>query len=262
MTNTVTVDVNAHVASVVLNRPDKMNAVNLDMFAELSALGERIASDRGIRAVVVSGAGDNFCAGIDTSIFAAGQAIGGKMMVPQEASPANLFQRAAWVWRELPIPVICAIHGAAFGAGLQIALGADIRYASPAAKLAIMESKWGLIPDMAITVTARDVIPLDRIKELAYTARVVLAEEALQLGLITQMHDDPLAAAEATAAAIASKSPDAVRAMKTLFDEAWSAPVDVALAREAELQIGVMSGANQREAVLANIEKRSPEFSD
>lgn len=262
MTSTVSVDVNAHVASVLLNRPDKMNAVNLDMFAELGEMGERLAADASIRVVVVSGAGDNFCAGIDTSIFGDGQAISGDMMAPQSPSPANLFQRAAWVWRELPVPVICAIHGVAFGAGLQIALGADIRIAAPTARFSIMESKWGLIPDMAITATARNVIPLDRLKELALTGRVVAADEAQRIGLVTQVHEEPLAAAQATASAIAGRSPDAVRAMKTLFDEAWDAPVAAALAREAELQMAVMGGPNQREAVLANLQKRAPEFSN
>ncbi len=263
MGSTVSVDIDAHIANVTLNRPDKMNAVSLEMFSELGEVGSRIAADRSVRAVVLSGAGDNFCAGIDTAIFGReGKGIDVAAMSPQAPSPANLFQRAAWVWREVPVPVICSIHGVAFGAGMQIALGADIRYAAPDARFCVMEAKWGIIPDMAISATARGVVPLDRIKELAFTARVVSAVDAFRLGLVTQVHDDPLAAARTVAEEIAAKSPSAVRAMKQLFDSGWDAPVADALALEARLQSGLLGGENQREAVLANIEKRAPNFSD
>ena len=263
MAGTVAVDVDAHIARVTLNRPDKMNAINPEMFAELGETGQQLSADKSIRVVVLNGAGDNFCAGIDTSAFSAdGLAAGPESMAPQSPSPANLYQRAAYVWREIPVPVICAVHGVAFGGGAQIALGADIRYAAPTARFSIMESKWGLIPDMAITTTARNVIPLDRVKELAYTARVIDAQEAASVGFITAVHEAPLEAALATAEVIAGRSPDAIRGMKALFDGAWTAPVDEALALEARLQIGVMGGTNQREAVLANMEKRAPNFVD
>ena len=263
MGSTVSVDIDAHVANVKLNRPDKMNAVSLEMFAELAEVGDRISADKSVRVVVLSGSGDNFCAGIDTSIFAAGgRGIEASMMAPQAPSPANVFQRAAYVWREVPIPVICAIHGVAFGAGMQIALGADIRYASPDAKLSIMEAKWGIIPDMAISTTARNIAPLDRIKELAYTARVIGAPEALRIGLITQVHNEPLKAACSVAEEISLRSPNSVRAMKQLFASGWSAPEAESLGLEARLQSELLGGENQREAVLANIEKRKPNFVD
>ena len=263
MGNTVKVDTDAHVANVTLHRPEKMNAVSLEMFARLGEIGDSIAADRSVRAVVLSGAGDCFCAGIDTAIFANdGVGLDASAMAPQASSPANLFQRAAYVWREVPVPVICAIQGVAFGAGLQIALGADIRYATPAARFSIMEAKWGLIPDMAISVTARGVVPMDRIKELAYTAKVIDAVEALEMGLITAIHDDPLAAAEKTAHDIASRSPTAVRSMKQLFGKTTSATDSEALALEARLQLALLGGEHQREAVLAGMEKRTPNFSD
>lgn len=263
MGSTVSVEIDAHVAHVTLNRPDKMNAVSLEMFAELGEIGSRIAADPAVRVVVLSGAGENFCAGIDTTIFG-GEAggIDAAAMAPQAPSPANVFQRAAYVWREVPVPVLCSIHGVAYGAGMQIALGADIRYAEPNARLSIMEAKWGIIPDMAISATARNVVPLDRIKELAFTARVVTAAEASRLGLITQVHEEPLVAARATAAEIAGKSPSAIRAIKQLFAAGWNASDTESLALEARLQMGLLGGENQREAVLANIEKRAPNFSD
>ena len=263
MGSTVSVEIDAHIAIVTLNRPDKMNAVSLGMFADLAEVGDRLGADSSVRVVVLSGSGENFCAGIDTSIFGAnGPGIDASSLAPQEPSPANFFQRAAYVWREVPVPVICSIHGVAFGAGLQIALGADIRYATPEARLSIMEAKWGIIPDMAISTTARNIVPLDKIRELAYSARVIDAPEALRIGLITQVYDDPLAAAMSLAQEISLRSPSAVRSMKQLFDAGWSAPDAEALALEARLQAALLGRENQREAVLATIEKRTPNFID
>jgi enoyl-CoA hydratase/carnithine racemase len=263
MTDSVTTEVQDKVAHVRLNRPEKNNAVNLAMFEELIAAGERIAADSGIRAVVLSGAGKNFCSGIDVSLFAASEPQQlMQMMAPQEPSPANLFQRAAFVWKEVPVPVLCAIHGVAFGAGLQIALGADLRYATPDAQLSVMEIKWGLVPDMAISAVARHCVRLDTLCELAWTGRIVTAGEAAGIGLVTSVQEDPLAYASNAADVIAGRSPDAVRAMKQLFQQAWQLPVREALALEAKLQMGLMGKANQREAVAANIERREPRFDD
>jgi len=257
------VSIDAHVAKIMLNRPEKHNALSLELFEALGEAGQEVAANKSVRAVVLAGSGDNFCAGIDTTIFSDSNfaAIAGGLQ-PQVPSPANLFQRAAYVWRELPVPVICAITGVAFGGGTQIALGADIRYASPDAKLSIMEIKWGIIPDMAITTTARHVLPADKLKELAFTGRIVDAREAVSLGLVTSIHDDPLAHAEQIAAEIASKSPDAIRSMKRLFNEGLFVAEDQSLALEARLQSALLGGANQLEAVQANAQKRAPEFSD
>lgn len=263
MTERVKVSVEKHVASVMLNRPEKHNALDLDMFEALAEAGQQLTRDRAVRAVVLEGAGVNFCAGIDTGMFAAGDSIiNPAAMSPVPGSPANLFQRAAYVWRELPVPVICAIHGTAFGGGLQIALGADLRYARPDARLSIMEIKWGLMPDMAITTTLCRCMPADRIKELAWTGRIVDGQEACDLGLVTAVHDNPSQAAHDTAAGIAGKSPDAIRAIKQLFDEAWSLPAPDALKLEATLQMKLLGERNQVEAVMANIERREPRFCD
>jgi len=262
MGDRVAVEIEDHVAEVTLNRPDKHNAVDLAMFEALIEVGETLAQDANVRAVVLRGAGDNFCAGIDLSVFQ-GDGLAGldkNAFKPRDGTPANFFQSAAYVWRALPVPVIAAIEGVAFGAGLQIALGADIRYATADARLSIMEIKWGIIPDMAITATLRDVMPADRAKELGFSGRIVSGSEAGTMGLITAIHDDPLDAAHELAAEIARKSPDAIRAIKTLINFAWQDTVESALQHEAELQKSLLGKSNQIEAVTANLEKRAPNF--
>jgi enoyl-CoA hydratase/carnithine racemase len=264
MTDRLSVDVSDHVAIVRLNRPEKHNAVDLEMFEAIIETATKLANDDTLRAIVLTGEGEHFCAGIDVSVFqgAGIGAVGHGRMEPGEFCPANFFQRAAYVWREMPVPVIAAIRGVAFGAGLQIALGADIRYAAADAKFSVMEIKWGLMPDMAISATAHAVVPVDRLKELAYTGRVISSNEAEAAGLITAVKDDPLEAAKVLALEIAGRSPHAIRAIKTLFDESWHPDVAGSLQREARLQMELMGKPNQIEAVTANMEKRAPGFVD
>ncbi len=262
MSDRVTIEVQNHVAEVTLNRPEKHNAVDIAMFEALTETGDSLADDASVRAVVLKGAGENFCAGIDLSVFKGGglDGLDKKAFQARNGSPANFFQSAAYVWRALPVPVIAAIKGVAFGAGLQIALGADIRYATPDARFSIMEIKWGIIPDMAITATLRDVMPVDRIKEMAYSGRIIAGGDAEKIGLITSVQDDPLDAARGLATEIAGKSPDAIRTIKSLINSAWHDSIEGALRREAELQIKVMAASNHTEAVKANLEKRAPIF--
>lgn len=263
MNDRVRLSTREHVAEVVLDRPDKHNALDMRMFEALAGAADALADDASVRAVILRGAGDNFCAGIDLELFSApGTGVDPALLAPREGSPANLFQRAAFAWRELPVPVICAIQGVAWGGGMQIALGADLRYAAPDARLSIMEIKWGLVPDMAISATARHVLGVDVLKELAWTGRVIDAVEADRIGLVTAVHADPLAAARTTANEIAGRSPDAVRAMKRLFETGWQMPVASSLALEAGLQGGLLGKPNQLEAVRANLDKRRPVFRD
>lgn len=263
MSDRVKIEIDAHVAEVTLNRADKLNALDLKMFAALAAAADSIASDKSVRAVVLHGAGGNFCAGIDLSVLGESDFDFGKALhTPVEPSPANFFQRAAYAWRELSVPVICALEGVVFGGGLQVALGADVRYASPDAKLSIMESKWGLIPDMAITTTLRGLLKPDHIKELAWTARVLDSSEAKSLGLVTAVVDDPLGASRKLAAECAARSPDAIRGIKTLINKAWQMSEADSLALEAQLQSGIIGGENQLQAVSANLHKRKPDFRD
>ena len=262
MKDRVDIRIDNHVAEVALNRPDKMNALDMEMFHALDEAARSLDGAESVRAIILHGAGENFCAGIDLSVFQGGADIGAAMLEPVENSPANIFQRAAYAWRELPIPVLCALHGVTFGGGFQVAMGADLRFAAPDARFSIMESKWGLIPDMAISTTLRNVMPPDRVKELAWTARVFDASEALRLGVVTAIEEDPLAAARQMARAVCDKSPDAVRGIKCLVNEAWQRSEKDSLALEAQLQLRLLGAPNQAEAVRANLEKRAPEFVD
>lgn len=261
MNDRVKLETRDHVAFVTLNRADKFNAVDLAMIDGLVAAGEAIADDPEVRAVVLQGDGENFCAGIDLGIFqSAEKPFTPEMMAPQPGTDANYFQRPALIWRELPVPVIAALHGICYGAGLQIAFGADLRIATPDCRLSVMEIKWGIIPDMGMSVSARGVVRPDRLKELAMTGRVISGEEARDLGVVTEVAAAPGERAAELAAAIAARSPDAVPAIKTLLNSALEGPEDAALRLEAGLQMSVMGGPNQMEAVAANLEKRPPGF--
>ncbi len=264
MAERLIVDIQKHVATVTLNRPAKNNAIDIEMFEALIETGTALATNNSVRAVVLHGAGEHFCAGLDLSIFQTEgvAAVADSRMLPREESPANFFQSAAYVWREIPVPVIAAITGVAFGGGLQIALGADIRYASAVAQFSIMEIKWGIIPDMAITTTAQRVARIDRLKELAYTGRVIEAGDAIDYGLITAIKDDPLAAATGVCEEIAMRSPHAVRSIKSLFDDLMQPNADKFLRREAREQLALMGTPNQLEAVMANLQRRNPHFDD
>lgn len=281
MSERVTVAIADGVADVRLSRPEKMNALDDAMFTGLVEMGDRLAEDTSVRAVVLSGEGRAFCAGLDFSSFGAmaggdaptrrdkrddersgARETASRLLAKKHDSPANRAQRTAWVWQELPVPVIAAIHGVAYGGGLQLALGADIRIVAPDARLSVMEIKWGLVPDMAGTQTLRHLVRLDVAKELTFTGRVFSGTEAAELGLATQISDTPHAAALEMAREIASKSPDAVRASKRLFNETRQLGVAEGLQLEASLQAGLIGSPNQVEAVKSNLQKRQAEFTD
>jgi len=263
MSERVQISKHGKIARVTLNRAEKYNALDQAMFEAIIAAAAEIAADRNIRAVVLHGAGGNFCAGIDLEALSGNAGDFSKALnTPLEPSPANIFQAVACAWRELPVPVIAALEGVTFGGGLQIALGADIRVAAPDTRFSIMESKWGLIPDMGMTVTLRNLVSPDRVKELAFSARVFSAAEALSYNIITTVADDPLAVATQAAEDCAAKSPDAIRGIKSLVNQAWHLSEAESLALEARLQGGIMGRHNQVEAVTANLQKRQPDFKD
>jgi enoyl-CoA hydratase/carnithine racemase len=273
----VLVSIEDGVADVRLNRPDKLNALDGPMFEALVETGRALAGDRCLRAVVLSGEGRAFCAGLDFASFAALAKPAGSSAKPAGSSGgpapsllarddadsmANFAQRAAWVWTEVPVPVIAALHGVVYGGGLQIALAADLRLVAPDARLSVREIQWGLVPDMTGTQTLRRLVRLDVAKELTFTGRIVEGPEAVALGLATRVAADPRAEALALAAEIAGRSPDAIRAAKHLLDASGVVDVASGLLLEEKLQRELIGRPNQVEAVRANLEKRPPRFHD
>lgn len=266
MGDRVTVQIEAGIAEVRLARADKMNALDDAMFSALIGAGKTIASDRSVRVVVLSGEGRAFCAGLDMGSFSAmGRDASIKDLLFGEyrsESGANRAQQAAMIWRELPVPVIAAIHGPVFGAGLQVALGCDIRIARPDAQLSIMEIKWGLVPDMGGMALLRNLVRDDVARELIWTGRMISGEEAAQLGLVTRLSDAPHPDAMILAAEIVAKSPCAIRASKRLLNIAADADQREILLREMEEQAALIGSENQMEAVRANLDRRPPVFVD
>ena len=266
MSERVRVQMHGHVADVTLARPDKLNALDYPMFEALIQTGRRLAATKGLRAVVLSGEGRAFSAGLDFASFLTMAASGDgapNLLARDQSNIANTAQAAAWVWREMPVPVIAAVHGVCYGGGLQVAAGADIRIVHPEAKLSIREMHWGLVPDMSGTRTLRHLLRLDVLKELAYTARIVGGVEAVALGLATRAADDPHAAAMELAQQIAASSPTAVRATKQLLEREMDIADDAAgLLLEEELQRSLLGTPNQMEAVQANMEKRAAAYTD
>ena len=256
---------NAGVADVCLTRSDKMNALDFEMFDALAAAVDRIRAEKGVRAVVLHGEGRAFCAGLDMGRFGKmgeGSAGGFRDLRARTHGIANAAQHIAFGWRAVAAPVIAAVHGVAFGGGLQLALGADVRLVSADAKLSVMEVKWGLVPDMAGTVLMRRLLRDDVARELSYTGRVVSGEEAVAIGLATRICADPYADALALARELAGRSPHALRAGKRLFNLALDGSDAALLQAESDEQVALMGSPNQVEAVRANLEKRAPRFID
>ena len=269
----VTVNVERGVADVRLNRPDKINALDRPMFTALRRAAEEIAKDPSVRAVVISGEGKGFCAGLDltalTGPFDPSESTAptqeqraGSITDRLDGSIANWAQQAAYGWTELAVPVIAAIHGVALGGGAQIALAADIRIMAPDARISILEIRWGLVPDMTGTASLTRLVPLDVAKELTWTGRMVEGEEAVRLGLATRVSGDPRKDALALAADIAGRNPDAIRAGKRLLEQSGRVPLAQQFLDESAEMGGLIGSPNQMEAVAAFFDKREPVFGD
>jgi enoyl-CoA hydratase/carnithine racemase len=276
----VTVRIDEGVADVRLNRPDKLNALDGDMFAALVDTAARLARDTSVRAVVLSGEGRSFSAGLDFSGF---RAMAGGGLSPGDGDAGDggeggqsgmggigrtdgrithLAQQACHGWSEVPVPVIAAIWGHCLGGGLQIALGADLRIVHPEASLSVLEIRWGLSPDMTGTATLPRLVRPDVAKELTWTGRNVTGEEAARLGLATRTSTTPLEDAWALAREIAAKNPDAIRGVKALLDESGRVPLAQQYADERRTIGSLVGTPNQIEAVAAFFEKREPSFAD
>lgn len=250
------------VAQVRFTRGDKMNALDGAQFEAVLEAGQALREMKGLRVAVLSGEGRAFCAGLDLSSMAAGGSNPQAKLVDRTHGNANRAQEAAMTWRKCPVPVIAAVHGVCFGGGLQIASGADIRVVHPATRMAVMEMKWGLVPDMGGYALWRGLVRDDTLRELTYTNREFSGEEALGLGFATMIDDDPLARATALAETIANKNPDAIRGSKRLFKVMQEQGEDAILLAESREQDGIMRTPNQVEAVMAEMEKRPPRFAD
>jgi enoyl-CoA hydratase/carnithine racemase len=261
----VHVEINAGIAAVRLSRSEKSNALDRAMFDALIDAGEALKRAQEVRAVVLSGEGRGFCAGIDMSVLAemeAGKIAGVDHLVSRTHGICNRFQYAAWVWREIPTPVIAAVHGFALGGGFEMALGADIRYLTPDARLAVMEVRWGLVPDMGGSQLMRHLAREDIVRELGYTGREFSGAEAFSYGFATRLSDDPKALAFETARQIADRSPHAVRALKRLFNRSVVVGREAGLIDECIEQQALVGSRNQMETVYAHREGRKPRFED
>lgn len=256
----VSIEYKDHIAHVTLTRGDKMNALDSDMVKAIIAAGQEVAASDA-RAVVLSGEGKSFCAGLDLMSFAKmGQVDPEEWLMTRSHHDANEMQEVAMVWRRVSVPVIAAIQGAAYGGGLQLALGADIRIAAPDAKLSVMEMKWGIVPDMGGMALLPRLLRSDVLRRLTYTAEVVQAEQALNWGLVTELADDPLARAVELATQIANQSPNAIRAAKRLIERAEAEDRGAVLLAESSEQVALIGKPEQMEVIAAQMGGRKPVF--
>ena len=269
MSDRVTLTITDGIADVRMNRPEKRNALDGAMFQALADTGERLKSAPGVRAVVLSGEGSSFCAGLDFSSFQMmvdgdrpSPTDGGNPGAMEEGRITHLGQQVCWVWQEIPVPVIAAVHGHALGGGAQIALGADIRIVHPDTQMSVRELHWGLVPDMTGTLMLSSLVRADVAKELVFTARIFDGREALALGIATKVSDAPLDEAMSMAREIAGRSPNAVRGAKALLNGLFNAGAAEQFAHERRVIESLIGGPNQIEAVMAHFEKRPAAFTD
>ncbi|MGZ4465570.1 MAG: crotonase/enoyl-CoA hydratase family protein [Nocardioides sp.] len=260
MASLVRCTVSDGIARVTLDRPDKLNALTLQTLDELVATARSLRRDRTLRVVVLDGAGDAFCAGLD---FGSVLRRPGKIVtsfVPRPWRGTNTFQEACWAWRRLPVPVVAAVHGHCLGGGLQLALAADFRYATPDSTWSVLEGKWGIIPDMTGVATLAELVGIDTAKRLTMTAETLTGKEAEQLGLVTGVDADPLAAALELAERLRGRSPDQLAAAKRLFDDTWTAGPRRTFARERVEQLWLLAAANTKAAREAAFARTAPVF--
>ncbi|WP_372885380.1 crotonase/enoyl-CoA hydratase family protein [Shimia sp.] len=261
----VSVEIENHIARVTLTRGDKMNALDAEMIDAIISAGESLIERAEVRAVVLAGEGDAFCAGLDVMSFGAlATQDPVEVLMPRSHGDSNRFQQVAMVWRRIPVPVIAALKGVVFGGGFQIALGADIRIAAPGTELSVMEMKWGLVPDMGGMALLPALTRSDVIRKLTYSAARISAEQAERWGLVTELAADPEAAALEMARGIAARSPSAMRAAKRLiaYAEANTADPAAVLLEESRAQAALIGKPHQMEVIAANLQKRAPVFKD
>ena len=256
----VTCTITDGIAQVRLARPDKLNALTLPLLGELVATARLLRKDKSLRAVVIAGEGDSFCAGLDFADVLKNPAAVAKAFTPLPWRATNTFQEACWAWRRLPVPVIAAVDGHCLGGGVQIALAADFRFASPDSTWSVLEGKWGIIPDMSGVQSLSELVGIDTAKRLTMTAEMLTGAQARELGLVTELHADPVAAATAFAQELTQKSPDALAAAKRLFNDTWHRLPRRTFARERIEQAFLLFGANTKIAREAAFKKVAPAY--
>lgn len=255
----VLVDIDGPIAYVWLNRPDKLNGVDLDMLADLISAARKIRANRDLRAVIIQGKGEAFCAGLDFGSAMKDPKRIVRFFIPNPIKGTNLFQQANWAWRELPIPVIVVTHGRCYGAGLQLALAADFRFTTPDCEWSVLEAKWGLVPDMSGTVPLSEVLTADIAKQLTMTGEVVTGKRALEIGLVTGSSADPLKEALRLVERISARSPDSVAATKKLLNETRRSRPRRAFHLERAMQLAMFLTKNAGIARKANFAKSGPD---
>lgn len=260
MAESVQLDIQNDIAIVTLNRPDKFNGLDMAMFDGITAAARKLRKNKHVRAVILRGEGKAFCSGLDVKTVSRNPLNFARLLLKPGLKISNLAQDVGYLWRQVPAPVIAVTHGYCFGGGLQIALGADFRYTTPDCEFSIMEAKWGLIPDMSLTVTLRELIPIDLAKELTFTGRRFNGEEAKAMGLVTRVCTDPMAEALAFAEQLRERSPDAVAAAKLLFNRTWVADDKAALDEETRLQTRIIGRYNQRAAASRNLSDKPLDY--
>lgn len=242
----VKVSIEDQIAYVTLNRADKHNALDMKMFNALDKVSQSLHKNKSLRAVIVSGDGENFCTGLDIKSVLTKPSNSLKLLWKWWPGNSNLAQRVSTNWRKIPVPVIMVIHGRCWGGGLQIALGGDFRICTPSASLSIMESKWGLVPDMGGNIALRELLPVDAAMELAMTAKQIDGNEAKAMNLVTHVADDPMSFAKEYVKQFVNRSPDALAGIKRIYHQAWHKNDGQVLAQESWLQTRIIMGKNQR----------------
>lgn len=237
------------IAFVTLNRPDKLNALDMAMFKALDKTITKISENKKVRVVILSANGDDFCSGLDIKSVLKSSSSAIKLLFKWLPFQANLAQRISYRWRKLNVPVIAAIHGRCWGGGMQLALGADFRIAKADSSISIMEAKWGLIPDMGGNAPLTQLIPIDLAKKLVMTAEVFSGQQGKEYGLITDVSDDPVIEAKHLASKLLQTSPDVIAASKDMFNQHWHHGERRFLAGETWRQIKIILGKNQKIAV-------------
>lgn len=260
MSAPVTCSVEGGIAQVRLDRPEKLNALTLDTLEALVETAGRLRRDRTLRGVVLGGSGDSFCAGLDFATVMAEPRRVTRAFVPRPWRGTNLFQEACWAWRRLPVPVVAAVHGHCYGGGLQIALAADLRMTTPDARWSVLEAKWGLVPDMSGMQALSQQVRMDVAKRLTMTGEVVSGERAVELGLASEVHEEPFVAATRFLEEVATRSPDAVAATKRLFERTWASGPRRTFAGERREQAFLLRRGNTKAAREAALRREVPSF--